>query len=337
MPASPTPSAIPPLEAEAPAQKAPVAELVVMVASMMALNALAIDVMLPALGAIARDFAVAEPNDQQLVVVAYILGFGVPQLAWGPLSDRFGRRPVLFASLIGYTLTGLATVWAGSFAALLALRFGQGVFAAGCRVISVAVVRDLYAGRGMARIMSLVMTVFMVVPITAPALGQAVLLFAPWEAIFAVLAAAGFAMLAWTFLRLPETRAPADRGPLARREIAAAYALVVKTRTTFGYMLASGVIFGALFAFISTSEQIFREVFHQGENFVFWFGGIAMALSGANLLNARLVRRHGMRRLSHGALVGFTSQPTGPGDSPARSRSSISVWPERSVLPWMRP
>lgn len=287
--------------------RSPVAELVAMVASLMALNALAIDVMLPALGAIARDFAVAEPNDQQLVVVAYILGFGVPQLAWGPLADRFGRRPVLFASLVGYTLTGLATVWTGSFAGLLALRFAQGVFAAGCRVVSVAVVRDLYAGQGMARIMSFVMTVFMVVPITAPALGQAVLLVAPWEAIFAVLAGAGFAMLAWTFFRLKETRAPADRTPLRVREIGAAYALVVKTRTTFGYMLASGVIFAALFAFISTSEQIFREVFRREETFVFWFGGIALALSAANLLNARLVRRYGMRRLSHGALVGFTA------------------------------
>ena len=159
----------------------------------------------------------------------------------------------------------------------------------------------------MARIMSLVMTVFMVIPITAPALGQVVLLVAPWEAIFAVLASAGFAMLLWTSFRLKETRPPGAQTPLRLREIAAAYALVIKTRTTFGYMLASGVIFAALFAFISTSEQIFREVFHEEETFVLWFGGISLALSAANLLNARLVRRYGMRRLSHGALVGFTA------------------------------
>lgn len=282
-------------------------ELVAMVASLMALNALAIDVMLPALEGIARDLSVTHPNDQQLVIVAYILGFGAPQLAWGPLSDRFGRRPVLFAAIGGYTVTGLLTVGVDTFEMLLAMRFAQGIFAAGCRVGAVAVVRDLYAGRGMARIMSLVMTVFMVVPITSPMLGQGILAIAPWKAIFGVIGLAGLTVLVWTFTRLRETL-PADRrSPLAPRRIGAAYASVIKTRVTFGYMLASGVIFAALFAFISASEQIFREVFGKEETFVFWFAGVALALSAANFANSRLVRRFGMRRLSHGALVGFTA------------------------------
>ena len=281
-------------------------ELVAIVASLMALNALAIDVMLPALGAIARDFSVAHPNDQQLVVVAYILGFGVPQLVWGPLSDRFGRRPIIFVSLIGYSLTGLLTVAAGSFEVLLAMRFLQGVFAAGCRVVSVAVVRDRYAGQGMARIMSLVLTVFMVVPITAPMLGQAVLYVAPWEAIFVVLASAGLAMTGWTFVRLRETRLPEERTAFSVRAIAASYREVLRSRVTFGYMLASGILFAALFSFISACEQIFREVFDQGETFALWFAGVALALSAANFANARLVRRFGMRRLSQGALIAFT-------------------------------
>lgn len=278
-----------------------------MVASLMALNALAIDVMLPALGPIAREFAVTHPNDQQLVIVAYIVGFGAPQLVWGPLSDRFGRRRVLFVSLVGYSLMGASALAASSFATLLAARFAQGVFAAGCRVIAVAVVRDLYAGSSMARIMSLVMTVFMVVPITAPMLGQLVLYLGPWEAIFGVLAGVGAAMLLWVWARLDETLPEEERSPLALRSIARSYAQVLRTRTTFGYMLASGVLFAALFSFLSASEQIFREVFDQADTFVFWFAGIALTMSVANYANSRLVKRFGMRRLSHGALVAFTA------------------------------
>lgn len=273
----------------------------------MALNALAIDVMLPALGAIARDLAVPDANDQQLVVVVYILGFGAPQLIWGPLSDRFGRRAVLFVSLLGYTLFGLACALTGSFYQLLVARFVHGVFASGCRVVAVTAVRDLYAGREMARIMSLVMTVFMVVPILAPMLGQGVLLVLPWRWTFGVLVAAGLAMLGWSWLRLEETLPAEGRVPLSLRSSLKGYREVLCTRTTLGYTTAGGVIFGALFAFISTAEQVFREVFGQGRSFVFWFAGIALTLSVMNFLNARLVGRFGMRRLSHGAMVGFIS------------------------------
>ncbi len=277
-----------------------------MVAGLMALNALAIDVMLPALGIIASDLHVQNPNDQQLVVVAYILGIGAPQLVFGPISDRFGRRPVLFVSLVGYAIAGLACAMAQSFALLLAMRFVQGVFASGCRVVSLAVVRDLYRGRGMARIMSLVMTVFMIVPILAPALGQVVLFVAPWRWCFYVLTFAGLAMLGWIFVRLPETL-PADaRRPLDLATTFAAYRMIGRSRVTLGYMLAGGIIFGALFAFVSSAEQIFREVFDQGETFVLWFAVVAAMLSAANFANANLVERFGMRRMSHFALVVFT-------------------------------
>ena len=276
-----------------------------MVAGMMALNALAIDIMLPALGVIARDLDAANANDQQLVVVAYILGIGAPQLLFGPLSDRFGRRPTLFVSLAGYAVCGFACVVAGSFTMLLAMRFLQGVFASGARVVAVTVVRDLYAGRGMARVLSLVMTVFMIVPILAPALGQLILFVAPWEWCFVVLVIAGGAMLGWSFLRLPETLRRDHRRPLDLRATAGAYAMILKSRVTLGYTLASGVIFGALFAFIASAEQVFREVFDQGESFALWFAGVAVMMSFANFANARLVGRFGMRRLSHVALVAF--------------------------------
>ncbi|MEM7767002.1 MAG: multidrug effflux MFS transporter [Pseudomonadota bacterium] len=280
-------------------------EFVAMVASLMALNALAIDVMLPALDEIAADLGIIRANDQQLIIFAYILGFGAPQLVFGPLTDRFGRRPVLFGALVAYTVTGFACMAASSFSTLLAMRFLQGVAASGCRVVSVSVVRDIFEGRGMARIMSLVMTVFMVVPIAAPSIGQLVLFVAPWQWTFGVLGVAGLAMLGWAYLRLPETLPPERRRPLNPHATAADYAEVFRCRVTFGYMAASGVIFGALFAFIGSAEQMFTEVFNQGNEFVLWFAGVAMSLSAANFANSRLVERVGMRRLSHGALLGF--------------------------------
>lgn len=277
-----------------------------MVAALMSLNALAIDVMLPAMGAVATDLGVRNANDQQLVILAYVLGFGFPQLVFGPVADRYGRRPVLMLALVGYTIAGFACMAAPSFEMLLALRFIHGIFAAGCRVVAVTLVRDLFAGRGMAKVMSLVMTVFMVVPIVAPAIGQGILLIAHWRWCFGVLGIAGVLMLGWTVVRLPETLDVTLRQPLGVRQTLGAYAAVLRSRPTFGYMLSSGIIFGALFAFLSASEQIFREVFDRGDTFVLWFAAIALVLALTNFANSRLVTRFGMRRLSHIALAAFT-------------------------------
>ena len=282
-------------------------EFVVMIAGLMALNALAIDIMLPALDDISAFYTLQNANDQQLVIYAYIFGFGAPQLIWGPLSDSFGRRPVLFVALTGYTIAGLGCILAGSFSQLLALRFVQGVFASGARVVAVSVVRDRFAGRSMARIMSLVMTIFMVVPILAPGIGQLILFVAPWEWIFGALTIFGGFMLAWTFLRLPETLPDAARRPLNLGSSAQSYVDVFRSRVTTGYMVASGVIFGSLFAFIGSVEQVFTEVFGKEEDFVIWFAIIALGLSGANFINSQLVERFGMRRISQIALIGFIS------------------------------
>lgn len=281
------------------------AEFVVMIAGLMALNALAIDIMLPALDDIAATYALADQNDQQLVIYAYIFGFGAPQLIWGPLSDRYGRRSVLFVALGGYALAGIGCVFAGSFSQLLALRFVQGIFASGSRVIAVSIVRDRFVGRGMARIMSLVMTIFMVVPIMAPGIGQLVLFVAPWQWTFGVLSIFGAVMLVWAYVRLPETLTRDARRPLSLRSSVSAYASVFRTRTTTGYIIASGVIFGALFAFVGSAEQVFTDVYGKEESFVLWFALVAMGLSLANFMNSRLVERYGMRRLSQFALCTF--------------------------------
>lgn len=290
------------------------AELVAIVAGLMGLNAIAIDIMLPALGEIARATGLTteggNQNRQQLIIFAYVLGFGAPQLVWGPITDRFGRRGPLFIGLIGYVLTALLCIITREFWALLAARFLQGVFASGARTVASAIVRDIFAGRMMASFMSLVMTIFMIVPIIAPAVGQSILTFAPWEAIFIALILWGTLMLGWTWIRLKETLPREARQPLNFNSVMSAYIQVVRTPVSFGYMLAAGIIFGALFAFIASSEQVFREVFDKEDTFAYWFAGIAAALAAANFANSRLVEKIGMRRISHIALILFTLSST---------------------------
>jgi len=280
-------------------------EFVAMVAALISLNALAIDTMLPALGIIAEHFSLQKDNDQQLVLFAYILGFGAPQLVFGPVSDRFGRKGLLRLCLLGYVLTGFASMLAPTFIALLALRFVQGVMASGIRVIAISIVRDLMKGRNMARIMSLVMTVFMIVPIFAPAIGQWVMTLTSWYWTFGVLGLGGLLIWLWVEIRLPETLSEENRRDLSMKAAIGDYVDVLEVRMTIGYMAASGVIFGALFAFIGASEQIFSDVFGQEDRFALLFACVAGTLAVANLLNARIVERLGMRRISHSVLFVF--------------------------------
>jgi DHA1 family bicyclomycin/chloramphenicol resistance-like MFS transporter len=282
-------------------------EFVAMVAAMMALTAMSIDIMLPALPQIAAAFGVADANAQQHVVIVYLLGFAAGQLLFGPLSDRFGRRPVLFSGLGVYALGAFACVVAGSFDTLLAARFAQGLAGAAARVIAVAVVRDVYGGRRMAQVMSFVMMVFIVVPILAPAAGGAILLVAPWTAIFGFLFAFALALAGWTALRLPETRAPEHRDPLSLRGVAGAFLAVVRSRPTLGYTVAAGVTLGALMGYIASAQQIYVDVYRLGVWFPAVFGAVALAQAAASFANSRLVMRLGMRRLSHAAMIGFTA------------------------------
>ncbi len=291
-------------------------ELVAIVAGLMTLNAMAIDIMLPALSQIASATGLtaeggAVDNRQQLIIFAYVLGFGAPQLVWGPVTDRFGRRAPLFIGLIGYIAVSLACVLIHDFWVLLGARFLQGVFSSGARIVASAVVRDLFSGRAMASFMSLVMTIFMIVPIVAPSLGQVILIFAPWEAIFIWLGIWGAVMLAWTWFRLPETLPVPARRPLNMASAFGAYMSVLRSKASFGYMCASGIVFGALFAFIASSEQVFRQVFDKGDTFAYWFAGVAGVMALAKFTNSRLVEKVGMRRISHTALIVFTTISAG--------------------------
>lgn len=271
------------------------------------MNAMAIDIMLPALGEISDEYQLVNANDRQLVIFVYVLGFGAPQLIFGPISDRYGRKMPLQICLLGYALAGFVCIASNSFAVLLAARFVQGVFASGVRVVATSIVRDLFVGREMASVMSLIMTVFMIIPIIAPALGAGIMLFVSWPWLFIVLGLFGAAAFVWVGLRLPETMPGENKKPISLPQTVSAYRTVISTPVTLGYMTASGVIFGALYAFVAASEQIFTEVFHKEDTFVLWFGGIAAALAAANLTNSKIVRRFGMRRISHIVLIAFTS------------------------------
>lgn len=283
-----------------------IAEFVALIALLIGLNALAINIMLPALGDIGAAFAVDNPNDRQLVVVVYLFCAGVAQLVYGPLIDRFGRRPVLLGALTGYVIGSVLSLIAASFSLLLVARAFQGLTTASARVTAVAIVRDLASGRRMAEIMSLATSVFLLVPVLAPGLGQIILLVAPWRGVFVFLLGYGVTMAVWAYFRLPETLKAENRRPLDVARVTGAYLAIVRTPAALGYTLASAFMFGGFFGFISSSEQIFEETFGLGELFTVAYAGVAVSMTAATLLNARLVGRFGMRRLSHAAVIAVT-------------------------------
>ena len=280
-------------------------EFIALIAGLMALNALAIDVMLPALPYMGAALGVLNENDRHFVLTAYMLGFGIAQLAFGPLSDRFGRRAPLFVGLVIYVIAAFSAVFSPNFATLLVLRFVQGVGAAGTRVIATSVVRDRFHGRAMAEVMSLVFMVFMIIPVIAPAIGQVILLTGPWEYIFLFMAVVGMAITVWAFLRLPETLAPENRRPLRAAVILDGFRIVVTNRNAIMYGFAGTFIFAALFGFINTSQQIYVDIYDLGALFPLAFAFQASLMSVSSYTNSRMVRRIGMRRLSHGAMLTF--------------------------------
>jgi DHA1 family bicyclomycin/chloramphenicol resistance-like MFS transporter len=282
-------------------------ETVAMLAGLMALNAFAIDAMIPALPQIGAELGVASENERQLVVICYFFGFGSTQLIWGPLADRFGRKPVLAAGVLLYILFAALCGMAGSFPLLIASRIAMGASAAVTRVLVVAMVRDLFDGEAMARIMSLVFMVFMVVPVLAPSVGQGILLLAPWRGIFLVLACYGLAMLVWSWVRLPETLHPEYRRSLKWSEIGAGIAATLRDRQSLGYTIALAAIFGGLTAYIASIQQIVFDVFHAPAAIGIVFASIAAPMSLASWYNSKVVTRFGLRPVGHLGVIAFAA------------------------------
>src|SRR6266513_2017041 len=282
-------------------------EFVVVIASIMALNPLAMDMMLPALPNIASAFHITIANRLQAVLSTFLIGFGIGQFVMGPLSDRFGRRPVLIDGMALYCIASVLAVTASSFETLLLARVLQGLGTSATRVIATSIVRDCYAGRRMASVMSLVMMVFIAVPVLAPSLGQAVLLVTQWRGIFVVLMLYGMLALIWSALRMPETLPLSQRKSLAIRNVFGAFRQTVTNRQTLGYAVAAGGVMGSLFAYVFCAQQVFTGIYGLGPYFPLAFAGIAVGVAVAGFLNARFVGRVGMRVISHGALVGFVA------------------------------
>jgi DHA1 family bicyclomycin/chloramphenicol resistance-like MFS transporter len=293
-------------EARMPGRK----EFVLLMAALMASNAMAIDVMLPALPAIGEALGVARDNDRQLVITFFLLGYGLSQVAFGPLADRLGRKRLLVGCLLAYAGFGALSGLAGSMELLLAARFTQGIASGGLRVLVVAVVRDRHHGAAMARIMSSAMIVFMIVPVLAPSVGQAVLAIASWRHIFLMLGAYGLGLAAWSALRLPETLAAEDRRALSVRAIRAAMGETLRRRESIGNTIAATLAFGGLFAFIGSIQQIVFDAFHRPALMGLVFAAVAGPMALSSYANMKLVMRSGPRRLLLRALAALTAIAT---------------------------
>ena len=282
-------------------------EFVIVIASIMALNPLAMDMMLPALPDIASAFHITAANKPQQVLSAFLVGFGIGQFIMGPLSDRFGRRPILIDGMALYCIASLLAIMASSFETLLLARVLQGLGTSATRVIATSIVRDCYAGRRMASVVSLAMMIFIAVPVIAPSLGQAVMSLTQWRGIFIVLMFYGVLALIWSAVRMPETLPEAERKSLAFFDVLGAFRHTVTNRQTLGYALAASGVQGSLFAFVFASQQVFTQIYGLGRYFPLAFAAVAIGIAIAGFLNARFVGRIGMRVISHGALVGFVA------------------------------
>jgi DHA1 family bicyclomycin/chloramphenicol resistance-like MFS transporter len=288
-----------------PRQSPGFTEFVAMMAATMSLHAMAIDTMLPALPLIGHDFGVSDENRLQWIVTLFVMGTGAGQLAYGPLADRFGRRPVLLGGLGIYVLMTLVAGLAGNLRLLLIARLAQGIVVSAGSVVSRSIVRDRYSGPTMARVMSTIFIVFLMVPILAPSVGQLLLSIASWRGIFVFLALYSSAVICWIALRLPETLTPERRRPLSAQHLLEAFVFVLSEPTSILYTLAMTAMFGSLLAFVSTLPQIFVGAFHAPQLMAGTFAICAGTMALASFANSRLVERLGMHLISHVALVAF--------------------------------
>jgi DHA1 family bicyclomycin/chloramphenicol resistance-like MFS transporter len=280
-------------------------EFIVLMSMLMALTALAIDMMLPAFGDMRTDFGLmSDSNRVALVVTVFFLGIGLGQLAWGPLADALGRKRILWLGLGIYAIGALGGALAPTLEILLAWRFVSGLGAAGVRVVTLGAIRDQYHGDQMAKILSYIMAIFILVPMVAPSLGAAVLTLGSWRWVFGFFALAALLTAAWA-LRLPETLPRAERIPLRVSRLLEAVRAVVTSRFTMGFTLAQMATFGFFASYLASTQLIVEDVFDLAAWFPLIFGGLALVYGAATLLNARVIERVGLRRMLRLALSGY--------------------------------
>ena len=279
------------------------AEFVVLMALIISMVALSIDGMLPALPEIAAELAFERPNDSQFIISMLFVGMGFGQILFGPLSDSIGRKPAINIGFLVFIIGCLVSIFARDFNDMMLGRLLQGLGAAGPRVVATALVRDCYEGREMARVMSLVMTIFILVPVIAPAIGQLILTFSDWQSIFNLFLILAIITLTWFSLRQPETLPEDKRIRFSMAQLTSDINTIISIPAVIGYTITMGIIFGAFIGYLSSSQQIFQQQYALGNQFPLYFGILATSIGLASLLNSQLVMRFGMRRLSHTAMI----------------------------------
>ncbi|EGF92304.1 drug resistance transporter, Bcr/CflA subfamily protein [Asticcacaulis biprosthecium C19] len=283
----------------------PFAEFVALIAMLMALGALGIDAILPALPTIGKDLSVDVPNHLQWLISIYFLGMGAGQLTFGILSDWLGRKRILIGGVMLYVVFALVAAFVHDFGLLLVIRLLQGFAVSTSGVVTRSIIRDLYSGAKMAKVTSISLVVFLLVPILAPSFGQLVLLVAPWPVIFLSMAAFGVIAGVWAWLRLPETHPPEKRRKPDLGHLRRVAFFVVTEPGSLYYTLGITFLIGSLLAYVSLMPQIFEDVFRRPELMAGIFAACAATMGGASILNASIVERLGTKRISHTALIGF--------------------------------
>jgi DHA1 family bicyclomycin/chloramphenicol resistance-like MFS transporter len=282
-------------------------EFVAMCAALAAVAAMSIDIMLPSLPSIGRAFGIVDDNTRQLVVLVFAVTFAVSQLLYGPLADRFGRKPLLVTGLALYLAGSVSAMFMTDFTWFLGMRMLQGIGAAALQVVTMAVIRDCFAGQAMGRVLTFIFTTFMIIPIIAPSVGQAIELTAGWKGVFVFNTVAAVLILVWMGLRLRETLNVEDRRSLSFGSLFGAFGEICTNRITAGYAVASTVTLVSLFAYIVSVQQVYAELYGLGTLFPLAFGGSSVGAALAALYSAKLVRHFGMRPVAHGALTIFTT------------------------------
>ncbi len=272
-------------------------EFIIMMSLLVAVDALSIDSILPALSNMSHEFGVSERNDRQYIVTSLFIGYAIGVMIFGIASDSFGRKRPIYVGFGIFFIGTIVVIFATSFKLLLIGRVLQGIGVAGPQIVPTAITRDLYKGRGMAEVMSLIMMIFMLVPTIAPLLGQTILLFSNWQGIFVMLGVYGLVALSWFALRLPETLPPEERVSFSLKQIFSSVKEVLSNKRAVMFTLAEGISFGAVLAYLSTAQQVFQEHFQLGERFPFYFGALALVMMLSSYVNSRLVEKLGMHWL----------------------------------------
>lgn len=284
-------------------KKSSFVEFVTLMALYVALMAMSIDMVLPSLFLMGEDFGIADQNQMQYVIGVLFLGFTFGQIIYGPLADSFGRKPTVYIGLVIFAVGNILSIMAQDYSMMLFGRFLQGFGAASPRIVSIAIIRDLYKGRDMARVMSFIMTIFIIIPVIAPSIGQALLFVVSWRFLFVIFLGAAIIATVWTFIRLPETLKKEDVRPFNLPTIWKDFLVVLNNKIALGYTICTGLVFGALIGYLASCRQIFQDYFQVGELFPIYFGISALSIGASSIVNSMIVKKYGMKLICHYAMI----------------------------------